>query len=90
MSTSSDKKLRVCTNFRANPNHPSCGARGSDAILTVLTSKKLAICIEESPCMGLCDVGPNIRLTPNGNCFNEVTIEKLDTVIKEIKSIIAC
>ena len=31
------KKLLVCTNYRANPNNPSCAARGSREILTAFT-----------------------------------------------------
>ena len=90
MSTSSDKRVLICTNFRANPNQPSCGSRNSDAVLAALLTENLDIAIQESPCMGLCDVGPNVRLVPNGACFNTVSPEKLKSLIKEIKSFTAC
>ena len=89
MSKNSNKKLRVCTNHRANLNHPSCSARGSNAILTSLVDQDLGVEVEESPCMGLCNVGPNVRLVPDGICFNAVSREKLDDVVAEIKSLIA-
>jgi NADH:ubiquinone oxidoreductase subunit E len=87
------KKILVCTNFRANPNNPSCAARGSKEVLTALTqqlqSKKMSIEIEEIQCMGYCDVGPNVRLIPNGEIFHEVSAKKLATIIKAAKLFIA-
>jgi len=83
------KKILVCTNFRANPNHPSCAARGSKKLLAELTIKiqqnLLAINIEESPCLGFCQVGPNVRLVPNGPFFHAVSTEKLDDLIEAAK-----
>jgi NADH:ubiquinone oxidoreductase subunit E len=87
------KKLLVCTNFRANPNNPSCAARGSKEVLTALTqqlqNKKVSIEIEEVQCMGYCDVGPNVRLIPNGEFFHEVSAKKLGKIIKAAKLFIA-
>jgi NADH:ubiquinone oxidoreductase subunit E len=83
------KKILVCTNFRANPNHPSCAARGSKKLLTELTiqiqQNSLAINIEESPCLGFCQVGPNVRLVPNGPFFHAVSTEKIDDLIEAAK-----
>ena len=83
------KKILVCTNFRANPNHPSCAARGSKQLLTELTiqiqQNSLAINIEESLCLGFCQVGPNVRLVPNGPFFHAVSTEKLDDLIEAAK-----
>jgi len=85
------KKILVCTNFRANPNHPSCAARGSKKLLTELTlqiqQNSLAIHIEESPCLGFCQVGPNVRLVPNGPFFHAVSVKKLDDLIEAAKKI---
>jgi (2Fe-2S) ferredoxin len=91
MSTASEKKVLVCTNFRANPNHPSCGARDSDTLFKSLSEalQDMPILIESSPCMGLCHAGPNVRLVPSGKCFNEVSTQELTLVIEEIKSFIA-
>ena len=80
------KKLLVCTNFRANPTHPSCAARGSKLVIAALKLEKIGeIEIEESPCMGFCQVGPNCRLTPNGVFFHNVTANNLTEVIAATK-----
>lgn len=87
------KKILVCTNSRANPNNPSCAARGSQELLTCLTQQiqqnSLPITIEESPCLGFCQIGPNARLVPNGPFFHAVSIEKLDDLIEAAKKFIA-
>ena len=79
------KTLLVCTNFRANPNQPSCAARVSKQLLADLTQKieqnSLSIMLEESPCLGFCHVGPNARLAPNGAFFHGLSVEKLDDLI---------
>jgi len=86
------KKLLVCTNFRANPNNPSCAARKSGEIIEILTNKlqqnNLHIRIEPSPCMGFCDKGPNARLVPNGLYFHEITSKNIDKILKEIETFI--
>ncbi len=83
------KKLLICTNFRANPNTPSCAARGSKEVATVLTQqlaqKKVVIELEEIQCMGFCNIGPNVRLIPNGEFFHEVSAKKLSKIIKATK-----
>jgi len=90
MTTLSKKKVLVCTNFRGNPNTPSCGARGSEDVLTALSNEQLAITIEKSPCLGFCNIGPNVRLAPNGVCFHTVSPKNMTKLIKDIKSFIAC
>ena len=83
------KKLLVCTNYRANPNNPSCAARGSKEIAIALAQqlqiKKVSIEIEEIQCLGYCKVGPNIRLTPNGEFFHEVSSKDFEKIIKVTK-----
>lgn len=90
MNTASEKKVLVCTNYRANPNNPSCGARNSEKLFLALTEATVdfPISTERSPCMGLCHAGPNVRLVPNGQYFNEVDTEKLELLTKEIKAFI--
>lgn len=83
------KKILICTNFRANPNNPSCAARGSKdimaALLQELKQKNLPIMVEESPCLGFCEIGPNLRLMPNGEFFHGVSDKKLSVIIKSTK-----
>jgi NADH:ubiquinone oxidoreductase subunit E len=83
------KKILICTNFRANPNNPSCAARGSKAVMTALAQelleKNLLILVEESPCLGFCDIGPNLRLMPGGEFFHEVSDVDLSAIIKSTK-----
>ena len=79
----------MCTNFRANPNNPSCAARGSKdimaALLQELEQKNLPITVEESPCLGFCEFGPNLRLMPNGEFFHGVSDKELSAIIKSTK-----
>ena len=83
------KKIFVCTNFRANPNNPSCAMRDSQRVLDTLNieiaKKNIAIEIEASPCMGYCNVGPNIRFAPNGKFFHGVSANNLSELIKAAK-----
>ena len=83
------KKLLVCTNFRANPNNPSCAARNSKEILAelaqTLTLKNLPIEVEASPCMGFCNIGPNIHFVPSGLFLHGDTAKDLNEVIKKTK-----
>ena len=86
------KKILVCTNYRANPNNPSCAARGSKKIAVELQLElekaNISIEIELSPCMGFCNVGPNLRLVPNGEFFHEVSAEKLTKITRATKKFI--
>jgi (2Fe-2S) ferredoxin len=83
------KQLLVCTNFRANTNNPSCGARNSQSVLdelkVELAKKNIVIAAVESPCMGYCKVGPNARLAPNGAFFHGLCETKLAKLIKAAK-----
>ena len=83
------KKILICTNFRVNPNNPSCAARGSKELMAVLQhelkQKNLPITVEESPCLGFCEAGPNLRLMPNGEFFHGVSDKQLSAIIKSTK-----
>ncbi len=83
------KKIFVCTNFRANPNNPSCAARDSELVLDTLklelAKKNILIETKASPCMGYCNIGPNARLAPNGDFFHGVSINNLESLIAAAK-----
>ncbi len=71
------KKLLICTNYRVNPNQHSCAARGSKILVDDLTQflieEGLAITVETSNCLGFCDIGINLKLSPNGDFIHHVT-----------------
>jgi NADH:ubiquinone oxidoreductase subunit E len=83
------KKILVCSNYRANPNQPSCAARGSKQVaaelMQELRKQNVDIELEEIQCMGYCSIGPNVRLTPNGEIFHEVSTKKFAKIIKSTK-----
>lgn len=83
------KKILVCTNFRANPNNPSCAARDSQLVLDTLklelAENNILIEVEASPCMGYCNMGPNARLAPNGEFFHRVSTKSLARLIVAAK-----
>jgi (2Fe-2S) ferredoxin len=83
------KKLFVCTNHRFNPDKPSCGARGSKALIAQLNSvfkaQSIFLSIEEAPCLGLCQLGPNVRLIPNGEIFNHVSSNTIQDIVNSAK-----
>jgi NADH:ubiquinone oxidoreductase subunit E len=84
------KKMLVCTNYRANPNNPSCAARNSKEIMSKLVlqlqKENIAIEVEEIQCLGYCNVGPNVRLIPNGEIFHEVSNKKFAKIIQTTKT----
>lgn len=79
------KRILVCINHRANPNTPSCHARGSQQVLAQLSlqlkQENIKIAVEKVQCLGYCDKGPNVRLVPNGRFFHNVTSESLKEII---------
>lgn len=83
------KKILVCTNFRANPNNPSCAARNSKEILAelaqALKQKNIPIDATESPCMGFCNIGPNIHFVPGGLFLHGDAVKDLGKIVKETK-----
>lgn len=83
------KKILVCTNYRANPNNPSCAARNSKEMASDLAQqlkkKNVLIEVEKSPCMGFCNIGPNMRLIPGGEFFHEVSDKKFAEIIEAAK-----
>jgi len=60
-------KIYVCTNTRPLSGQPSCGGRGSEALLLILQAEIAARQIDceaiASVCMGHCEKGPNIKVS---------------------------
>lgn len=84
------KSVLVCVNHRKTPNKPSCAGSGSLHIAQCLTQaineKKLDIHIEKVQCLGACELGPNIKLVPNGEFLHQVTDANFDEVLTTIES----
>lgn len=57
--------------------------------MTVLTQalaeKNVPIIVEESLCLGFCEIGPNLRLAPSGEFFHGVSVADLSAIIKRAK-----
>jgi (2Fe-2S) ferredoxin len=85
------KKVFVCVNYRANPAQPSCAARGSrelaQCLETEIADRKLDIGIERSDCLGYCDIGPNIKLAPQGRFFHHIKKQDLPAILLEIENL---
>lgn len=82
------KKIMVCVNRRANPDQPSCAARGAEKIAVQLETEvaqhQLPIVVERFYCLGLCDEGPNLRFGPHGRFFNYLTLQDVPRLMVEI------
>lgn len=84
------KSIIICINHRANPNQPSCGARGSaeiaDCLEAEVSRNKYDIRIERFNCLGFCDNGPNLKTMPDGRFFHEVKFADIAGLISEIST----
>ncbi len=83
-----EKIVTVCINRRANPDAPSCGARGgveiADALEAAIASRGLPVRLERFKCLGQCERGPNVKLSPGGDFCYGVTLEKLPQLLAKI------
>lgn len=76
-------EIIVCTNHRPVSGQPSCGARGSEALLALLCAgieaRQLNCRARASVCLGHCEKGPNVRVLgqPFQHGMNEAGIEHL-------------
>jgi len=86
---SAPRKVLVCVNYRANPSQPSCAARGSEAIACALEAaveqQKLEISVERFNCLGQCESGPNVRLTPAGRGYHGVGLQDVPQVMSGVE-----
>ncbi len=88
------KKLLICTHLRSNPNQPSCAAPGSKALASELTeaikNEHLSIDVEPIDCLGFCEIGINLRLSPNGDFIHNVNNNEQSktTILSTVKKFI--
>ncbi|NWF37142.1 (2Fe-2S) ferredoxin domain-containing protein [Mariprofundus sp. KV] len=83
------KQVVVCSNHRANPAHPSCAARGGEALAIKLeaeiAARALQIRVSRFPCLGYCDRGPAVKLAPGGGFICEIDPDNLEAVLQQIE-----
>ena len=83
------KKVIICVNYRANPDQPSCAARGSRELARCLKNElagnNLDIKVEHSDCLGYCEVGPNLKLVPQGRFFHHFKKQDIPAVLTQLK-----
>lgn len=81
------KTIIVCVNHRANPNQPSCGAKGgleiADCIEAEIARNQLNISIERLNCLGFCDRGPNLKILPGGRFVYAAQLADIPALISD-------
>jgi (2Fe-2S) ferredoxin len=84
-----NKIVTVCINRRGNPDHPSCAARGgveiADALELAISERGLAVRLERFNCLGQCERGPNVKLSPAGEFLHGVSIADLPILLNTIE-----
>jgi len=84
------KVITVCINHRANPDVPSCGARGADAIANLLereiAAQGLLLKVERFNCLGKCELGPNLKVSPAGGFCHGASVEMIPQWLEQISS----
>ena len=84
------KKVIVCVNARANPDQPSCAARGgaelADRLENILLQSGLPLVLERFECLGSCNKGPNIKLSPGGKFLHHVRLDHLEPVVRAMEA----
>jgi len=69
-------------------NDTDCEAKGSqqlyDNLKQIVNNQNLKqkIKVSKSTCLDDCEHGPNLLVYPEGIVYNQVTIEKLETILK--------
>ncbi len=80
----------ICVNVRLGAKSVSCGGSDSEAIAEALQSgieeRGLAAKIDRIHCLGLCSMGPNVRVVPNGNWYHEVSLNDADAILNDLSS----
>jgi NADH:ubiquinone oxidoreductase subunit E len=87
------KHITVCINERANPDMPSCGMRGGNAIAEALPQAiaelGLAIGVRTFHCLGKCELGPNAKLSPGGEFCHGLEPQNLAPLLRKIAAFAA-
>lgn len=90
VSDSHYQVITVCSKRRANPDVPSCGARGSAEVARCLeqavAERNLPLRVERFNCLGKCELGPNLKLSPGGSFYHGVSPESIPELLDEIST----
>ncbi|GBG13391.1 2Fe-2S ferredoxin [Novimethylophilus kurashikiensis] len=75
-------------NRRANPDMPSCGHRGgmdiADTLESALALTRGDVQVQRFNCLGCCDLGPNLRLSPGGEFWHHVRVDDVPRLVKRL------
>ena len=89
--SSNAPEVMVCTNKRFN-DMPSCGLRGSEALIkqlqTILDARGIACPVRATVCQNACERGPNMRLFPHRALFFGVTEAELPAIADRIAELL--
>lgn len=89
MDPKPQKKIIACINRRANPDTPSCAARGgveiAQALEQAIAARGLPVTVERFKCLGLCELGPNLKLSPGGVFFHHMCLADVPKILDEIE-----
>ncbi|MCH9671115.1 MAG: (2Fe-2S) ferredoxin domain-containing protein [Gammaproteobacteria bacterium] len=81
--------LAVCTHLRA-PHQASC-ANGPGQALGRALARGLAerglhnVPVVALKCFGLCEQGPNVRITPGGEFFHHVSLRDVNVIVDAVE-----
>lgn len=82
------KTVTVCINRRLSPDKPSCGARGgveiAAALQAAVAERGLPVSVDTFYCLGCCEQGPNLKLSPGGEFLHDVHLEDLPQLLEKI------
>lgn len=82
------KIVLVCGNVHTD-GRVSCGPQGGtefkDAIKKICKEKQLPVRVVQSSCLGQCDFGPNIMITPDNVWLSGVTHADIDAIVTLIE-----
>lgn len=86
------KHITVCIHRRANPDQPSCGSQGlaiAEALRLAIDERGLELSVMTFNCLGKCDLGPNVKLSPRGEFCHGIDAAELDPLLEKITAFAA-
>ncbi len=85
----SQVRLIVCVNQRLGTGQRSCVGSGSLDLISrleaMLAAENLAIPVVRRECLGRCEQGPVMRITPAGPFFTGIDEPTLATIIDQLR-----